>query len=222
MIKNRSIKKSDPQAMNSQQKRSKMKKFHKGKRGWVYLGHIPHGFYEEEMTSYFEQFGKVINARVCRSRKTGKSKGYGFVEFQDEDVAKIAANTMHNYIMFKKRLDAKFIPFEKMKRLNITREQVWTQENYPLKQIRKDANFAKNAHTDEGTYLRRHLAPAPVTLSAKNESAGNNDDFTEPVEQEDQPGSLNTFRSSNATKPAIFSSNRSVRERRPPDRYRPE
>lgn len=37
-------------------------------RGIVYLGHIPHGFYEEQMTEYFTQFGKVTRVRVVRSR----------------------------------------------------------------------------------------------------------------------------------------------------------
>ena len=26
----------------------------------VYLGHIPHGFYEEQMKGYFSQFGDVV------------------------------------------------------------------------------------------------------------------------------------------------------------------
>ncbi|CAG8484388.1 2876_t:CDS:2 [Ambispora gerdemannii] len=30
------------------------------KRGVVYLGRIPHGFYEEEMHAYFSQFGKIV------------------------------------------------------------------------------------------------------------------------------------------------------------------
>ncbi|KAK4881195.1 hypothetical protein RN001_004514 [Aquatica leii] len=131
------------------------KKFSQVKHGWVYIGHIPHGFYEEEMTAYFEQFGKIINVRVCRSRKTGKSKGYGFIEFADEGVAKIAATTMHNYLMFKKRLDAKFIPAEKMRKYKMSKGTPWSEQNYPLKQIRKDANAFKNAHRDDATYLKK-------------------------------------------------------------------
>ncbi|KAL3271140.1 hypothetical protein HHI36_021637 [Cryptolaemus montrouzieri] len=82
-------------------------------RGLVYIGHIPHGFYEEEMKGYFSQFGKVTNVKVCRSRNSGKSKGYGFVEFSNPEVAKIAAETMNNYLMCKKRVVAFYVPFEK-------------------------------------------------------------------------------------------------------------
>lgn len=41
----------------------------KSTRGVIYIGHIPHGFFEAEMKEYFEQFGKVTKVRVARSKK---------------------------------------------------------------------------------------------------------------------------------------------------------
>lgn len=73
-------------------------------RGLIYISHLPHGFYEDELKNYFKQFGKVTNVKVCRSSRTGRCKGYGYVEFAHPDVAKIAADTMNNYLMFKKRI----------------------------------------------------------------------------------------------------------------------
>ena len=35
----------------------------------MYLGHIPHGFYEEEMRKYFSQFGRVTRLKLSRSKK---------------------------------------------------------------------------------------------------------------------------------------------------------
>jgi nucleolar protein 15 len=37
--------------------------------GVVYLGRVPHGFYEEEMESYFAQFGQVCRLRLSRNKK---------------------------------------------------------------------------------------------------------------------------------------------------------
>ena len=48
----------------------------------VYIGHVPHGFYEDQMKSYFSQFGEVTRLRLSRSKKTGKSKHFAFVEFK--------------------------------------------------------------------------------------------------------------------------------------------
>lgn len=84
--------------------KAKPKKINKSIRGVIYIGHIPHGFYEEQMRQYFKQFGRVCNVIVCRSKKTNRSKGFGFVQFENQDVAKVAAETMDNYLMFKRRL----------------------------------------------------------------------------------------------------------------------
>ena len=68
--------------------------------GVVYVGRVPHGFFEHEMRSYFSQFGEVSRLRLSRSRKTGRSKHYAFIEFANAEVASIVAETMDNYLMF--------------------------------------------------------------------------------------------------------------------------
>ena len=35
----------------------------------IYLGHIPYGFFEEQMQGYFSQFGTVTRLRLSRSPK---------------------------------------------------------------------------------------------------------------------------------------------------------
>mmetsp|Transcript_13116 Transcript_13116/g.15860 ORF Transcript_13116/g.15860 Transcript_13116/m.15860 type:complete len:245 (-) Transcript_13116:649-1383(-) len=70
----------------------------------MYVGHIPHGFYEEQMKDFFSQFGKVTRLRLSRNKKTGKSKHYAFIEFRYPEVAEIAAESMNNYLMFGKIL----------------------------------------------------------------------------------------------------------------------
>jgi nucleolar protein 15 len=70
----------------------------------IYLGHIPHGFYEEQMKGFFTQFGKVVRLRLSRSKKTGRSRHYAFMEFEDADVAHIVALTMNKYILFNRTL----------------------------------------------------------------------------------------------------------------------
>ncbi|KAK2839431.1 hypothetical protein Q5P01_013171 [Channa striata] len=77
-------------------------KSEKGSRltpGVLYVAHLPRGLHEPELKSYFEQFGKILRLRLSRSKKTGGSKGYAFVEFECDEVAKIVAETMNNYLM---------------------------------------------------------------------------------------------------------------------------
>ncbi len=75
----------------------------------VYIGHLPHGFYEEELKSYFSQYGQVLAVKVARSKKTAKSKGYAFVQFKYPEVATIVAETMNGYMLMGKILDSRVL-----------------------------------------------------------------------------------------------------------------
>ena len=52
------------------------------------------------MRDFFKQFGTVKNVILVRSKTTHKSRGFGFVEFALPQVAKAAAEAMHNYLLF--------------------------------------------------------------------------------------------------------------------------
>ena len=79
------------------------------KKGIVYIGHLPKGFEEEELKKFFTQFGGVSKLRVSRSKKTGRSKGYAFLEFEDKEVADIAVKTMDGYLMFGKQVQCHMV-----------------------------------------------------------------------------------------------------------------
>ncbi|NXD80353.1 MK67I protein, partial [Halcyon senegalensis] len=58
--------------------------------------------------------GTVTQLRLSRSKKTGASKGYAFIEFESDDVAKIVADTMNNYLFSERLLKCQFMPPERV------------------------------------------------------------------------------------------------------------
>ncbi|KAL0340642.1 UNVERIFIED_CONTAM: putative RNA-binding protein [Sesamum radiatum] len=38
----------------------------------LYIGRIPHGFYENEMEAFFKQFGTIKRLRIARNRKVAR------------------------------------------------------------------------------------------------------------------------------------------------------
>ena len=52
------------------------------------------------MRSYFSQFGTITRIRLARNRKSGESKHYGFIEFEDAEVADIVQRVMDKYLLF--------------------------------------------------------------------------------------------------------------------------
>lgn len=95
----------------------------------MYLGRIPHGFYEEQMREYFSQFGNVLRLRLSRNKKTGHSKHYAFIEFESEEVAKIVADTMDNYLLFGHILKCSVVPESKL------HEKLWVGANRKFRKI---------------------------------------------------------------------------------------
>lgn len=85
-----------------------------GDAGVLYIGRIPHGFYEHEMRQYFEQFGPINKLRLSRNKKTGASKHFAFAEFAEASTAEIVAKTMDNYLLFGHILKCRVIPKEKV------------------------------------------------------------------------------------------------------------
>lgn len=99
------------------------------KPGVVYVGRIPHGFYEHEMRQYFSQFGPVTNLRLSRNKKTGASRHYAFVEFESENTASIVARTMDNYLLFGHILKCKVVPQAHV------HEKLWKGANRRFKKV---------------------------------------------------------------------------------------
>ena len=59
----------------------------------LYVGNLPFEVSEEELRELFEAQGAVVSAKVITDRETGRPRGFGFVEMeQDEDAQKAIQN----------------------------------------------------------------------------------------------------------------------------------
>ena len=52
----------------------------------MFIGGLAGSVTSESMREFFSQFGKVIDSTVMLDRETGRSKGFGFVSFEDTNV----------------------------------------------------------------------------------------------------------------------------------------
>lgn len=82
--------------------------------GLIRLSGLPYGFFERQLYSYFSQFGVVTRLKLVRSKKTGGSRGYAYIEFEDEDVAGIASETMNGYLMFRSLIKSRVMDRKKI------------------------------------------------------------------------------------------------------------
>lgn len=50
----------------------------------LFVGGLPWSFTDEQLAELFAPYGEVISAKIATERGTGRSRGFGFVEMEDE------------------------------------------------------------------------------------------------------------------------------------------
>lgn len=56
----------------------------------LYVGNLSYNTSEDQLNDLFARFGTPASAKVITDRASGQSKGFGFVEFTDDQVGKTA------------------------------------------------------------------------------------------------------------------------------------
>jgi cold-inducible RNA-binding protein len=62
----------------------------------LFVGGLPYSVTDDELQELFAPFGTVASAKVIIDRETNRSKGFGFVEFENDDEAKAAIDGLHD------------------------------------------------------------------------------------------------------------------------------
>jgi len=57
----------------------------------LYVGNLPWGTTENDLTDAFRSHGTVISSRIITDKETGRSRGFGFVEVDDNDADKMVS-----------------------------------------------------------------------------------------------------------------------------------
>lgn len=73
-----------------------------GSRPRLYVGNLPYQLTVDELKDFFAGAGNVTDAAIITDRDTGRSKGFGFVEFATEEDA-TRAQSMFNGAQLRNR-----------------------------------------------------------------------------------------------------------------------
>lgn len=72
------------------------------------MGSIPYDQTEEQILDIFRSVGPVVNFRLVFDKDSGKSKGFGFVEYHDAETASSAVRNLNNYQIGQRNLKVDF------------------------------------------------------------------------------------------------------------------
>lgn len=61
----------------------------------LFVGGLPYAMNDQDLQNLFSEYGAVASAVVITDRQTGRSKGFGFVELEDDSMAQKAVEEMN-------------------------------------------------------------------------------------------------------------------------------
>ncbi|MCL4742075.1 MAG: RNA-binding protein [Phycisphaerales bacterium] len=61
----------------------------------LYVGNLSFSTTEDRLRELFEEHGQVASATLVMDRDTGRPRGFGFVEFNNDDEARAAINALN-------------------------------------------------------------------------------------------------------------------------------
>ena len=56
----------------------------------IYVGNLSWSMTDEDLSTLFSEYGTVTSAKILKDKMNGRSKGFGFVEMEDEEASKAA------------------------------------------------------------------------------------------------------------------------------------
>ncbi|XP_030217669.1 RNA-binding motif protein, X-linked 2 [Gadus morhua] len=62
---------------------------------WVFVGGFPYELTEGDVICVFSQYGEIVNINLVRDKKTGKSKGFCFICFEDQRSTILAVDNLN-------------------------------------------------------------------------------------------------------------------------------
>ncbi|EGJ72075.1 RNP-1 like RNA-binding protein [Bacteroides coprosuis DSM 18011] len=61
----------------------------------IFIGGLSYGITDADLMDLFQEYGEIKSAKVIMDRETNKSKGFGFVEMEDDSAAKNAISELN-------------------------------------------------------------------------------------------------------------------------------
>lgn len=70
----------------------------------IYIGNLQWQTTDDELKTFFSPYGKVTSVQILKDRETGKSRGFGFVEMENDSEAEKAIKELDGKELNKRTL----------------------------------------------------------------------------------------------------------------------
>ena len=70
----------------------------------IFVSNISFKVREQALSELFSQYGEVTSVRIIKDKETRRSKGYGFVEMENDSEAQNAINALNGTMHFERNI----------------------------------------------------------------------------------------------------------------------
>lgn len=117
----------------------------------IFIANLDFGITSDDLRTTFSQFGDVSYAHVVYDKQTKKSKGYGYIEMDNDDEARAAITALNGLEIQGRKIDVKEA-LPKGKRPKKSEDQKDQKKDTPKEKRR--GPFVKDAEVKERRVLR--------------------------------------------------------------------
>lgn len=112
---------------------------------YVFVGGLSYRMNEGDLVIVFSQYGEVVDCRLARDPKTGRSRGFAFLAYEDQRSTVLAVDNLNGI-----ELCGRTILVDHVRQYKIPREYMETEEDRKKKKrMRKEAEKKKRKVQDE-------------------------------------------------------------------------
>ena len=157
----------------------------------IFVAKLDFGVTSEQLKSTFETYGRVLKASVAMDRETGKSRGFGFVEMEDNAEAKNAISALDNSLLNGRPISVK----EAEPRESRPQRDAGARPSYSPPQDRKPFQRSE----DPRPFTPRPSAPPTLTPEDFAKLASQSSEKNKKSEKKKKGGSMEAYKKSGKT-----------------------
>lgn len=99
---------------------------------YIFIGGLNFRMNEGDIVIVFSQFGEVVDCRLARDQKSGKSKGFAFLAFEDQRSTILAVDNLNGI-----ELCGRTILVDHVRQFKIPREYLETEDERKRREAKK-------------------------------------------------------------------------------------
>ena len=65
----------------------------------IYVGNIPYSLKEDDLKEVFKEYGNIVSIKIITDKFTGRSKGFGFIEMENDEQEELAINECNRRVV---------------------------------------------------------------------------------------------------------------------------